>query len=157
MRPRFLLDEHVNRAVQRQLRRRSVEVVVLAIGDPEAPPAGTSDPDLLVWLERHRALLVTENRSTMTEHLAAHFAAGHHIPGILWIRPVCVWAASLKRYSCSSPVRLPTNIRMPSCLSRYRPAMSLSEVVRVTPVGCCTPEREDMLSRSIACLLDSLQ
>jgi hypothetical protein len=23
----------------------------------------------------------------MPEHLAAHFAAGHHIPGILWIRP----------------------------------------------------------------------
>ena len=87
MRPHFLLDEHVNRAVQRQVRRRSVELVVLAIGDPEAPPAGTSDPDLLVWLERHGALLVTENRSTMPEHLAVHFAAGHHIPGILWIRP----------------------------------------------------------------------
>jgi hypothetical protein len=60
---------------------------VLAIGDLETPRAGTADPDLLVWLEQHGYLLVTENRSTMPEHLATHLAAGRHIPGILWIRP----------------------------------------------------------------------
>jgi hypothetical protein len=87
MRPRFLLDEHVNRAIQRQLRRLDVRIEVLAIGDPGAPPSGTSDPDILAWLEESGYILVTENRSTMPVHLSDHFAAGRHIPGLFWIRP----------------------------------------------------------------------
>ena len=43
MKPRFLIDEHVNRAIQRQLRRIQPDIVVLSIGDPGAPAAGTSD------------------------------------------------------------------------------------------------------------------
>jgi hypothetical protein len=86
MRPRFLLDEHVNRAIQRQLRRLDARIEVLAIGDPGAPPSGTSDPDILAWLEESGYILVTENRSTMPLHLSDHFAAGRHIPGLFWIR-----------------------------------------------------------------------
>jgi len=37
MKPRFLLDEHINRAVQRQLRRNQPDTEVLAVGDPGAP------------------------------------------------------------------------------------------------------------------------
>jgi len=77
----------VNRAIQRQLRRLDTRIEVLAIGDPGAPPAGTSDPDILVWLEENSYILVTENRSTLPVHLSDHFAAGRHIPGVLWIRP----------------------------------------------------------------------
>lgn len=62
-------------------------IEVLAIGDPEAPPPGASDPDLLVWLEANEYILVTENRSTIPGHLTAHLTAGHYNPGILWIRP----------------------------------------------------------------------
>jgi hypothetical protein len=87
MKPRFLLDEHVNRAIQRQLRRLGAQIEVLAIGDLGAPPAGTSDPDILGWLEENGHILVTENRRTMPVHLSAHFAAGRHIPGVFWIRP----------------------------------------------------------------------
>jgi hypothetical protein len=87
MKPRFLLDEHVNRAIQRQLRRLDPQIEVLAIGDPGAPPAGTSDPDILGWLEENGYILVTENRSTIPVHLSDHFAAGRHIPGVFWIRP----------------------------------------------------------------------
>ena len=87
MKPRFLLDEHVNRAIQRQLRRLDRQIDVLAIGDPEAPPTGTLDPDILVWLETHGYLLVTANRSTMPVHFTAHLAMGRHIPGIIWLRP----------------------------------------------------------------------
>jgi hypothetical protein len=87
MKPRFLLDEHINRAIQRQLRRLDAQIEVLATGDPGAPPLGTSDPDILVWLEEHGYILVTENRSTIPVHLTDHFAAGRHIPGVLWIRP----------------------------------------------------------------------
>jgi len=87
MRPRFLLDEHINRAIQRQLRRLEPQIEVLAIGDSSTPSAGTSDPDILSWLEENGYILVTENRSTLPVHLSDHFAAGRHIPGVFWIRP----------------------------------------------------------------------
>ena len=87
MKPRFLLDEHVNRAIQRQLRRLDARIEVLAIGDPGAPPAGTPDSDILDWLEENGYILVTENRSTMPVHLSDHFAAGRHIPAVFWIGP----------------------------------------------------------------------
>ena len=64
MKPRLLLDENINRAVQRQLRRWNPDIEVLAIGDPGAPPTGMSDPNILNWLEENRYILVTENRST---------------------------------------------------------------------------------------------
>ena len=86
MKPRFLLDEHINRAIQRQLRRLNPQIEVLAIGDPETPPTGTSDPELLIWIEENGYILVTENRSTMPVHLLNHFTAGRHIPGVFYIR-----------------------------------------------------------------------
>jgi hypothetical protein len=101
----FLLDEHVNVAIQRQLRRLEPSIQVLVIGDKGAPPKGILDPDLLIWLENHQYILVTNNRSSMPDHLRNHYAAGRHIPGLFWIRPDAtlgevittlhlVWAAS---------------------------------------------------------------
>lgn len=87
MKPRFLLDEHINPAIQRQLLRLDPQIEVVAIGQEDGPPKGTLDPDLLLWLEEHRYLLVTENRSTIPVHLTDHFAKERHIPGIFWIRP----------------------------------------------------------------------
>ena len=87
MKPRFLLDEHINRAIQRQLRRQDLAIEVLAIGDPGALGAGTKDPALLDWIEGNGTILVTEDRNTMPEYLANHFTAGRHIPGIFWVRP----------------------------------------------------------------------
>ncbi|MFQ5668393.1 MAG: DUF5615 family PIN-like protein [Candidatus Binatia bacterium] len=87
MKPRFLLDEHINRAIQRQLRRRNPGIEVLAVGDSGAPAAGMSDPDILRWLEQTGYILVTENRATMPVHVSEHFAVGRHIPGLFWIRP----------------------------------------------------------------------
>jgi hypothetical protein len=87
MKPRFLLDEHVSRAVQRQLRRLEPQIEVLAVGDTDAPPKGTLDPDILTWIEANHYILVTENRSTIPGYLADHYAAERHVPGIFWIRP----------------------------------------------------------------------
>lgn len=87
MKPRFLLDEHLNPAIQRQLRRLEPKIEVLVIGQSDTPPKGTSDPDLLIWLQENGYILVTENRRTIPGHLTAHFSQGHHIPGIFWIRP----------------------------------------------------------------------
>ena len=87
MKPRFLLDEHVNPAIQRQLHRLETHIEILVIGQPSAPRKGTFDEDLLIWLEENNYIFITENRSTIPVHLADHFAKGRHIPGILWIRP----------------------------------------------------------------------
>lgn len=87
MKPRFLLDEHVNPAIQRQLHRLNPALEVLVIGQLDAPAKGMSDPDLLIWLEENSYILVTENRSTIPVHLANHFAQERHIPGIFWVRP----------------------------------------------------------------------
>lgn len=51
MKPRFLLDEHLGRVIQRQLRRRDAQIEILLIGDPTASARGMLDPDLLIWLE----------------------------------------------------------------------------------------------------------
>ena len=87
MKPRFLFDEHVNRAIQRQLLRLNPNMDVIAIGDPGAPSTGTTDPEILNWLEESSYILVTENRSTIPRHLSDHFASGRHVPGVFWIRP----------------------------------------------------------------------
>jgi hypothetical protein len=84
---RFLLDEHVNRAIQRQLRRRDILIHVLAIGDPGTPLPGASDPEILAWIEDNGYILVTENRRTIPRHLSDHLAAGRHVPGVFWLRP----------------------------------------------------------------------
>lgn len=79
MRPRFLLDEHLSRAIQEQ----SPEIHVRLIGDADAPPLGTPDPAILTWIERNNYILVTNNRRTMPRHLTEHLQTGGHVPGIL--------------------------------------------------------------------------
>ncbi len=79
MRPRFLLDEHLRRVIQEQL----PEIHVRLIGDEGVPPLGTSDPDILTWIEHNNYILITNNRTTMPRHLIEHLQAGGHVPGIL--------------------------------------------------------------------------
>lgn len=79
MKPRFLLDQHLNRAIQEQL----PEIHVRLIGDEGVPPLGTSDPDILTWIEHNAYILVTNNRTTMPRHVTEHLQAGGHVPGIL--------------------------------------------------------------------------
>lgn len=84
---RFLLDEHVNPVIQRQLLRLDARIEVLSVGDAGAPPNGTPDSELLIWLEENGYVLVTENRSTMPRHFADHITGGRHVPGVLCVRP----------------------------------------------------------------------
>jgi hypothetical protein len=69
MKPRFLLDEHIDHSIQRQLRRLDPHVDVIAIGESGSPAAGTSDSDILLWMEESGYILITENRSTIPDHL----------------------------------------------------------------------------------------
>ena len=84
---RYLVDEHTTPALADQLRRRQPELDVASVGDDVAPPKGTLDPDILLWIETHGFTLITRNRKSMPEHLSQHLEAGHHIPGILTLRP----------------------------------------------------------------------
>ena len=86
MRPRFLLDENMDRAIQRQLQRLNSEIDVRLVGDAEAPPPGTPDPDILMWIEYNGYILVTRNRKTMPRHFTEHLTAGRHVPGVFCIR-----------------------------------------------------------------------
>jgi hypothetical protein len=84
--PRFLLDEHMPHAIQSRLLQLGAEIDILAVGQPSAPQKGTPDPDILTWIEKTGYILVTANRRTIPEHVRAHYAAGHHIPGVLLLR-----------------------------------------------------------------------
>lgn len=81
--PCFLLDEHVPIFIQVQLERMEPELRVYAIGDGLAPPKGTPDPDILIWIEAQGCMLVTNNRSTIPAHLRADLDQGRHVPGII--------------------------------------------------------------------------
>jgi hypothetical protein len=65
-----------------QILQRYPQLKVWVIGDPNAPPKGTPDSDILCWCEENRFILVTNNRKTMPVHLAEHLAAGRHVAGI---------------------------------------------------------------------------
>ncbi len=87
MKIRYLLDEHIASAIQRQLQRRAPALDVLFISANGAPPKGTLDPDLLLWAEQHSFILVTEDRKTMPTHYEQHLNSGRTCVGIFWIRP----------------------------------------------------------------------
>lgn len=83
---RFLLDENIPPKLKTALMRRCPTVDVLRVGDANAPPLGTLDPEVLLYVEKTQRILVTNNRKSMPGHVADHFAAGGHHWGIFNIR-----------------------------------------------------------------------
>ncbi|MCB1191997.1 MAG: DUF5615 family PIN-like protein [Leptospiraceae bacterium] len=76
------MDENVDPAYIKRLRRLKPDLFVLAVGELIAPPKGTLDPEILSWCEKHNFILVTNNRKSMPVHLKDHLDQGHHVPGI---------------------------------------------------------------------------
>lgn len=87
MKVRFLLDENLSPRLKLALHRMEPLIDVLCVGDPGAPGFGTLDPEILIYLERHQRLLVTNNRVSMPGHLTTHWESGHRIWGLIWIKP----------------------------------------------------------------------
>jgi hypothetical protein len=83
---RFLLDENLPRRFQLSLHRHHPQIDVLQVGNEGAPPLGTLDPDILIYLEATQRVLLTDNRKSFPAHLEAHAAAGRHHWGIFVIR-----------------------------------------------------------------------
>lgn len=84
---KYLLDENVNTKLRKALHRQWPEIVVWIVGDPGAPQKGTSDPDILLWCEAYGFSLVTNNRTSMPQHLQDHLACGRQSPGIFILNP----------------------------------------------------------------------
>ncbi len=84
---KFLLDEHVDPALQRALKQREPDMVVQRIGDEGAPPFQSADPDILIWCEANGFSLITNNRASMPVHLPAHLMVGRHVFGIFILNP----------------------------------------------------------------------
>ncbi|MBW4493344.1 MAG: DUF5615 family PIN-like protein [Oscillatoria princeps RMCB-10] len=83
----YLIDENVNPLYPNQMRRREPNIVIKVVGESEAPPKSTLDPEILCWCEEHNFLLVTNNRTSMPVHLADHLAFGRHVPVIFILNP----------------------------------------------------------------------
>ena len=88
----FLLDEDTHGGLMNAFRRRTrlgilPAVDVTRVGEPDAPPYSTPDPDLLVWCETNDRVLVSEDKNTLPDHFRDHHRAGRQSPGIILIRP----------------------------------------------------------------------
>lgn len=83
---RFLLDENISRSVRNQLLFHEPIMEVICVGDENAPPYGTPDPDILDWIEQTGYIIVSRNRRTMPRHLEEHLAHEKHIPGMLLLK-----------------------------------------------------------------------
>ncbi len=83
----FLLDENISPRIKFALLRYNKDIDILRVGDENTPPLGTSDPDIIFFLEKSKRILVTDNRATMPEHTYRHLSSGGHHYGILEVRP----------------------------------------------------------------------
>jgi predicted nuclease of predicted toxin-antitoxin system len=87
---RFVLDENQRGPLWRSIVRHNLlgvdRVDVVRVGDMPDLPLGASDPEILDWCERENRILVTFDKSTLAEHLAAHLNAGRHCPGVFMLR-----------------------------------------------------------------------
>ncbi|BAG03379.1 MAG: DUF5615 family PIN-like protein [Microcystis sp.] len=98
MKIRFLLDENLSPKLKIAVQRINSTIDILRVGDADAPLLGTLDPNLLQYLELSQRLLITDNRSTMPNHLKDHWNTGGHTWGIIWLRPsgtISQWAESM--------------------------------------------------------------
>jgi hypothetical protein len=84
---RLLLDENLPPALRDAILRLDGGIDVVRVGDAGAPPLGTSDPDILWYLQDAQRVLITNNRVSIPRHLIDHTAAGGCHWGIFWFRP----------------------------------------------------------------------
>lgn len=69
----FLFDENVPPMFYIQLINLEPAITTFSIGDGIAPPTGTLDPEILIWIEEKGCLLVTNNRASMASTSARSF------------------------------------------------------------------------------------
>lgn len=88
-RVRWLIDESVRLSLVAALRRVEPAMDVWRVGQTGMPAFGASDPELLNFCEHEKRILVTLDRASMPEHVAAHLAAGRRTWGVLLVTRRC--------------------------------------------------------------------
>ena len=87
---RFVLDENQRgrlwRAIVWHNQLGPYPVDAVRVSDADDLLLGMTDPEILFWTEREDRILVSFDKATLAEHLAAHLNAGRHVPGILLLR-----------------------------------------------------------------------
>ena len=84
--PRFLADECVSHEIIDAFRKTESSIDIVFIGGPGMPPKGTPDPEVLQTAIRLGRVLVSGDRSTMTRHVVAHYQAGGHTAGVIFLK-----------------------------------------------------------------------
>lgn len=87
MKVNFLLDENLSPKLKLAVKRQNSAIDIIRVGEMNAPDLGTLDPEILQYLQLAKRLLVTDNRSSMPEHLNNHWNQGGYIWGVVWLRP----------------------------------------------------------------------
>jgi hypothetical protein len=87
----FVVDENLRgpvwNALQRARLSQGIPPDVFCVGEPSSPPLNITDPQLLIWTEKHQRILISNDRNTLQDHLEDHLAAGRTSPGIFIVRP----------------------------------------------------------------------
>ena len=87
MKVKFILDENLSPRLKIAVLRLNPEIDILRVGDENAPKLGTLDPDVLIYLGISQRLLITDNRTSMPEHLKDYWQTAQKMWGLLWVRP----------------------------------------------------------------------
>ncbi|MDJ0580264.1 DUF5615 family PIN-like protein [Crocosphaera sp.] len=88
MKIKFLLDENLSPRLKNAVIRLNPDIDILRIGDTNTPPLGTLDPDVLQYLGSSQRLLVTDNRTSMPDHLEEYWQNNQQMWGLFWVRPL---------------------------------------------------------------------
>lgn len=115
---RYLIDESVRLSVVAALRRAEPAIDVGRVGPAGMPPFGSLDPDILAFCEQEQRMLVSLDRASMPDHVAAHHAAGGHTWSALLVTRRCslrqllddlllIWTASEAEEWCDAIHYLP--------------------------------------------------
>ena len=86
MKIRFLLDENLSPRIKLAILRYNKSIDILRVGDENTPPLGTSDTDILLFIEKNKRILATDNRATMPDYAYKHLSSGNHHWGMLEVR-----------------------------------------------------------------------
>ena len=92
------MDENLPPKLKSAVLKIQQEIDILRVGDSNTPPLGTLDPEILIYLELSKQLLVTDNRKSIPGHLEEHWAAGGQSWGLVWVRPSEVLADGQKQF-----------------------------------------------------------
>ncbi len=87
MKIKFLLDENLSPRLKIAVLRLNPSIDILRIGDANTPKLGTLDPDVLQYLGLSQRLLITDNRTSMPEHLTEYWQQNQQMWGLFWVRP----------------------------------------------------------------------